>query len=183
MPRHCETICDKILHQYEAIPETSSDLPHHYDIINRGSIYSKGMPADLTKYDWYHGNITEEQADMALSIGNANRFLVRHTNNSLILSSVSNGCHSHDIIHRSPEGYRVDGKEEVCKTVLEIIGHYNLYPFRGNLVLGKAVDRNSSGNKCSYLFNLQLIIIFYRTTIARYRWIHKGNSLLALVEY
>ena len=132
-------------HQYETIPEASSDLPHHYDTINDDSIYSKGKPADLTKYNWYHGNIAEEQAEVAFGAGNITRFLVRHTNNNLILSSVTCGWYSHDIIHRSPEGYRLNGKNKVFKTVPEMIEHYRLFPFKRQCGLGIAVDRTSPG--------------------------------------
>ena len=149
MPHHYETISDEVPHHYETIPDPS-DLPHHYDTINDGSIYSKGKPADLTKYNWYHGNITEEQAEVAFA-GYLDGFLVRHTSKDLILSSVSYGWYSHDIIHRSPEGYRLDGKEMVFKTVHEMIQYYKLFLFTKNRVLGVAADRNSSGMVAAYL--------------------------------
>ena len=68
---------------YETISEPSSEMPpespleaeHHYEIIH--GIYSKGKPADLKKYNWFHGNISEEHADVALQqYGNINTFLV-----------------------------------------------------------------------------------------------------------
>ena len=75
---------------HETIPETSSEMPHQYDIIPEPpleadhyyeaikGIYSKGKPADLTKYNWFHGNISEEQANVALidkHYGGINTFL------------------------------------------------------------------------------------------------------------
>ena len=69
--------------------------------INDSGIYSKGKPTDLMKYNWYHGNISEEQADIAID-GNMNRYLVRHSENKLILSYTTNGWKSHDIIHHTP---------------------------------------------------------------------------------
>ena len=109
--------------------ETISDqVPHHYE-------------------NWYHGNISEEQADIAIADGNINKFLVRHSDNKLILSHVTRGWKSHDTIHHSSEGYHLEGKEEVFKTVSEMIQHYKLFPITKDQILGKAVDKTLSG-KC-----------------------------------
>ena len=96
------------------------------------------------KYNWYHGNISKEQADIAIA-GNMNRFLVRHSENKLILSYITTGWKSHDIIHRTPEGYRLEGKEKVCKTVHELTEYYQQHPIRRGQVLGNPADKVSSG--------------------------------------
>ena len=142
MPHVYETISDQVPHHYETIPGTSSDLPHHYKI---SGIYSKGKPTDLMKYNWYHGNISEEQAEVAMNYGKGNTFFVQHTENKLILSYRIKGWRTHDIIHRSPKGYHLEGKEKVFKTVSEMIEHYKQFPISGEQVLGSAVDRALSG--------------------------------------
>ena len=142
---HYETISDQVPHYYETIPETSSDLPHHYETINDSGIYSKGKPTDLMKYNWYHGNISEEQAEIAIDDGNMNRFLVRHSENKLILSHRTNGWKSHDIIHCTPEGYRLEGKEKVCTTAHELTEYYQQHPIRRGQVLGNPADKASFG--------------------------------------
>ena len=68
---HYETIPD-LPHSCETIPEATS---HHYDYISN-DIYSKGEPEDLAKYKWYHGKVTTDQADAALSFGLSNIFFV-----------------------------------------------------------------------------------------------------------
>ena len=142
---HYETISDQVPHHYETIPDTSSDLPHHYDIINDSGIYSKGKPTDLMKYNWYHGNISEEQAEIALGAGTDNAFLVRHSGNKIILCCRIRGWRSHDIIHRTPEGYRLEGKEKMCTTVHALTEYYQQHPIRRGQVLGNPANRASSG--------------------------------------
>ena len=130
---------------YETISEISSDLPRHYDTINNSGIYSKGKPTDLMKYDWYHGNISEEQAEVAIGGTLMNSFLVRHSDNKLILSYKAKGWRFHDIIHRTPEGYRLEGKEKVLETVLEMIVHYMQLPIWEDQTLAIAADKSMSG--------------------------------------
>ena len=96
------------------------------------------------KYDWYHGNISEEQADRKID-KRFNNFLVRHSENKLILSYRAQGQKSHDIIHRSPEGYRLEGKEKVFKTVHDMIEHYAQSPIKWGQVLGAAAEKSLSG--------------------------------------
>ena len=114
---------------------------------NGQGAYCKGNPADLTTRNWFHGSISEEQANTALSTSNHNKFLVRQSNHSLILSNKINGWKSHSIIHHSPEGYRLEGKERVFKTVPEMIAHYQKFPIsnRNLQVLGTPIDKAASG--------------------------------------
>ena len=129
-------------HHYETIP---SDLPHHYDTINDSGIYFKGKPVDLMKCNWYHGNVSEEQAKITLeSMQFCNSFLVRHLENKLILSCRFLGWISHDIIHRSPGGYHLEGKEEEFKSVPEMIKHYKKFPIRRNDTLETAAEKTLS---------------------------------------
>ena len=77
---------------------------------------------------------------MALSSGTKNRFVVRHSGKELVLSKCIRGWKSHDIIHRSPLGYRLDGKELVFRSVPEMIAHYQQHPIKFNQVLGEAIE-------------------------------------------
>ena len=90
----------------------------HYETM---MVNSKGERLELLNYNWYHGKITEEEADIALSRGNTNTFLVRQSGHHLILSQRIRGYRSHNIIHCNPGGYRLDGKEDVFKTVPEMV--------------------------------------------------------------
>ena len=130
-PHFYETISDLPLGQ------THSESSHYYETIE---VYSQGKPADLMKYDWYHGNITREQADLAIrQSGNSNLFLVRNSGHTLILSKQIRGWNSHDTIHHSPEGYHLEGKQEVFKSVPEMIAHYQRHPIMDDQVLGRGV--------------------------------------------
>ena len=139
-------------HVYESIPETSSDLPHHYDTINDSGIYSKGEPTDFMMYNWYHGNISEELADIALQVKTSNTFLVRHSDNKLILSYTTKGWKSHDIINHSPEGYCLEGKDIMFTSVVTLIRYYQQFPIREDQVLGTAADKDSSGMIATTIF-------------------------------
>ena len=159
-----ETIFDQY---YQTIPEISfdNDQPHHYDTINDSGIYSKGKPTDLMKYNWYHGNISEEQAEIALSDGISNTFFVRHSVNKLLLSYQIQGWKSHDIIHHSPEGYHLKGKKKVFRSVSDMIEHYKQFPIREDYVLGTAVDKSSSSKSWTHTNNnVTISINLYRAT-------------------
>lgn len=96
------------------------------------------------KYDWYHGNITKQQAEIATNkFGNTNKFLVRGTSKILILSKRIRGWPSHDVIHRGPGGYHLKGRKKVFKNVPQMIAHYQKCPIENDQVLGKAAEKYS----------------------------------------
>ena len=98
---------------------------------------------ELTKYNWFHGKMTEEQVESALSIGNCNHFLVRQSGNYLILSTTIKGWRHHYVINRSPRGYCLEGKNEYFKSVSKLLKHYQKIPIddKNDQVLGTACDR------------------------------------------
>ena len=73
--------------------------------------------------------------------------MVRHTSDTVILSSRINGWSRHDVITRSPKGYCLDQKEEWFQTMSEMIEHYTQFPINEKFkqVLGNPSDRQSSG--------------------------------------
>ena len=99
------------------------------------------------EYIWYHRDITEKQADIALNTVRSNTFLVRQSGDKLVLSKKINGWISHDIIHRSPEGYRLEGKEKVFETVPKMIAHYQQFYVddADKQMLGSAIKREVTG--------------------------------------
>ena len=118
------------------IPEAT---PHRYDYISN-DIYSKGEPEDLAKHKWYHGKITTDQADAALSFVNRNTFFVRHFSDELVLSKTNHGYISHTTIHRSPKGYQLEGNSMLFDTVPAMIAHYQQS-------LGTPVEKVPSGKQ------------------------------------
>ena len=182
---HYETISDQVPQHYETIPEVSTDLPHHYEVINDSGIYSKGKPTDLMKYDWYHGNISEEHADMAVRAGgNINTFLVWHSDNKLILSYKARGWTFHDVIHHTPEGYYLEGKEKVFESVLEMIVHYMKFPIWEDQTLAIAADKSEFGTCIRINTKIVTIIILCRATHkdqkCHYKGVQRGNTMFVL---
>lgn len=135
-------------HHYDTITDIPLETPHHYHTI--AGIYSKGEPVDLVKYNWYHGSISEDQANAALSTGSYNRFLVRTSACKLVLSKAINGWKSHDIIQRSPKGYRLGGQGKLFKSIPEMVSYYQQLPISGTQLLGTGIDKQFSGILNSY---------------------------------
>ena len=101
---------------------------------------------ELIKHDWFYGEMTEEQVERVLSIGDDNIFLVRQSGNSLILSSRIRGWRHCYVIERSPRGYYLEGKDMHFKNISEMLTHYQKVPIDENKqVLGTACNRKSSG--------------------------------------
>ena len=89
--------------------------------------YAKGSQADSDK-DWYHGELTKDQAEEALrGGGSSNCFLVRESNGSLVLS-----LRHHDIKHikieRGPGWYQLEhhiqSPEKRFSDLNELVSHY-----------------------------------------------------------
>ena len=70
-----------------------------------------------------------------------NYFLVRQSANDLILSARLHGWMKHLTINRSPEGYCLQERKKLFKTIPEMITHYQMFPVDGTQSLGTACDR------------------------------------------
>lgn len=106
--------------------ETVSELAQHYETI--AEFVSENQPSDLMKFNWYHGKLTEDQAEAALNTAGGNKFVVRQTSTNLLLSKSVNGWKSHDIIHRSAMGYLLEGKTQQFLSIPEMIAFYQQFP-------------------------------------------------------
>ena len=80
------------------------------------------------RYHWYHGNMTEEKAERFMSGGYHNIFLVRYSFNNLFLSSKRQGMVHHHLINYNTEGYHLEKKELIFKTLPDMITHYFFSP-------------------------------------------------------
>lgn len=105
-------------------------------------LYSTGEPAELVQYDWYHGNISKEQAEVILVKGSGNVFLVRKQSSNLVLSKSIRGWISHDLIKRGPEGYHLEGRQ-AFRSVSDLVRYYQQRPLneKDGQVLGEAADK------------------------------------------
>jgi hypothetical protein len=102
---------------------------------------------EFAQHFWFYGNITEEQATAELSLGNSNTFLVRGAADIHLLCLRIGGWRYDLAINRSIEGYWLEGKNLVFKSIPGVIAHYQKYPIEeeDQQVLGVACDRRSSG--------------------------------------
>lgn len=115
------------------------------------TIMTPSQPADLIKYHWFHGEISEEQATWALNAESGDCFLVRQTASNLVLSKKIRSRISHNIIHYSPGGYHLERIDESFETIPELLAHYLFYPI--NESKSKCVPRTtdtlpSTGKLC-----------------------------------
>ena len=111
-------------------------LPHQYETIK--GVRTKEELVDLTKYNWYHGNLTEDEAEVTFNLSgcNGNYFFVRQDpGNGMMLSRIVKGWKSHNKILHSPEGVHLKGEKESFKSIPKMIAHYQL-----NQKLGKPME-------------------------------------------
>lgn len=111
-----------------------SEPPRQYETIT--GVCTREELADLTKYNWYRGDITEEE--ITNLSGCRDCFFVRHTpDNDMIFSKDVKGRKSHNMILRSPEGFYLEGKREKLESIPIMIYHYQQ--------LGKSVNQQVLG--------------------------------------
>ena len=134
-------------HDYD---KTHSE-PHQYETIT--GVCTKEELVDLTKYNWYHGKLTEEEIKVTFNLSgcHGNCFFVRQeTGNEMILSrKTMEGKISHDKILRSPEGFHLKLKKELFKSIPNMIAHYQQVIITANQQLGKPIDRQGLGMESS----------------------------------
>ena len=122
--------------------EINTILDH---MITTTGVYCKGIPADFTRYHWYYGEITEEETtsvlDQQTEVLKHDCFLMRQSDDDLILSAKIKAWIKHFTINRSPEGYCLQGRNTIFKTIPEMITHYQTLLVDGTQPLGTACDR------------------------------------------
>ena len=85
--------------------------------------------------------MNDEKAEMALEQGDHNKFLVRQYSENLFLSSKRKGWIHHHLIIYNTDGYRLKERENVFKTIPEMIYYYSTCPINSNQVLGIGCGR------------------------------------------
>ena len=124
------------------------DSPHIYANATKEEL------RELNEQGWYHGYVSKEQAEAGLkSQVEDNGFLVRLFSSRLILSMRIWGWVSHTVIHHNRQGYRLDMKEEVFKSVPDMIQHYKNHPIENTgQVLGTGIARVPSSEFLSHSY-------------------------------
>lgn len=132
-------------HDYDTISGMGLEIPELQEITE--STITNGLLAELREYDWFHGKLTTEHAEADLSIGHHNKFLVRYSNNTLILSARICGWNRQDVINCSPGGCYLDGKDKHFRSTSEMIEYYQKFPIdeECHQVLGIPCNQQSSG--------------------------------------
>ena len=120
-------------------------MSHDYDTV---PTFTEAEQRELHQHAWYHGCITQLQAEAALkSQTDNNGFLVRVLEDNAVLSKRICGWVSHDTIHRRPGGgYRLERQETVFTSIPEMIAHYQSNPVDNHgQVLGTGIATVPSG--------------------------------------
>lgn len=89
--------------------------------------YGIGCPVHLLKYNWYHGKMSQEDANRLLSVVDGPHFLVRESRREagmLILSVKDEKGITHFPIDRGPGWYSLTNSSNEFDTVGELVAYY-----------------------------------------------------------
>ncbi len=87
---------------------------HKQALHNEVSIYMKGLLMDSDK-EWYHEELTREQAEMMLRDNDSYCFLIRESKDSLVLSLINHGETHYVKITYQLGWYSIDGLQKKFK--------------------------------------------------------------------
>ena len=94
---------------------------------SEASAYSVGVPNHLLPFDWYHGKVSKNGAERALTAAGILCFMVRESadNDSCLVLSVKHpqGI-SHFNVDRGPGWYRLQRSTVKFTSVAELVSHY-----------------------------------------------------------
>ncbi len=152
------------------------------------NIYMKGLQVDSDK-EWYHGELTREQAEKTLRDNGSDCFLIRESKGSLVLSLINHGETHHGKITYQLGWYSSDGWPKKFKELSELVGYisthifnstsdelfvaeickktnkgqcnYDIYNNLGVTFLFRGISKNII--TCSYSFNMRIILYRKRT--------------------
>ena len=86
--------------------------------------YAKGSVSDCHK-DWFHGELTRDEAIYALKQSGEDCFLVRESKKTLVLSLSYRGQICHIKIKYGPGWYKLDGARDSFKELQDLVNHYS----------------------------------------------------------
>ena len=108
--------------------------------------YSVGCPVHLLQYDWFHGKLTQEEANKLLTALDGPCFLVREETRkagTIVLSVKRERGVNHFPINRGPGWYEVIGTAHKFDTVGGLVTYYKTNSLSGysRLMLGSSCVR------------------------------------------
>ena len=114
-----------------------------------GPVYDKGCLVGSDK-EWYHGELTRDQAEQALQTSGCDCFLIRHCQGVLVLSLIHDGGFHHITIVYGPGWYELEnGSAQYSFTELEdLVTYYWGYHISPDLAftLGCACEKKAEDN-------------------------------------
>jgi hypothetical protein len=110
--------------------------------------YTKGFFVGLDK-DWYHGDLSEEEAEAVLKTSGCDCFLIRQSCDILVLSLIHGGEFHHITILYGPGWYELEnGTAQYSFPELEeLVDYYCSYPITldSDMKLGQTCEKKHGG--------------------------------------
>ena len=134
--------------------------------------YSVGCPVHLLQYDWFHGKLSQEEANKLLTAMGGTCFLVREERKkagTLVLSVKDKSEVNHFPINRGPGWYEVTGTAHRFDTVWELVTYYKTNSLSGysQLTLGSSCGREMEPVSGIYNSLCTFLLIHVRNTVRR----------------
>ena len=96
--------------------------------------YIAGSLQEFDK-EWYHGELTRDEAEQALKASGCDCFLIRHCQGVLILSLIHDQKIDHTKIDYGPGWYQLEQHQKFSK-LQELVSHYCQNPMNDEVTLG-----------------------------------------------
>jgi len=113
------------------------------------NIYAKGSLLGVDK-EWYHGQLSEVEAEKVLTTSKCDCFLIREDERALFLSLIHQGQVHHIGIKYGPGWYELDGGSTAQYSfteLAELVAHYQSEVISDtfNMTLGEVCSNSSTG--------------------------------------
>ena len=97
--------------------------------------YSRGLLLNNSDEDWYHGELTRDEAEQALTVYGGDCFLIRESEGGLVLSLTHHGQVHHVAIKYGPGWYELEGgsAQHRFTELDDLVSYYHRKPIRGDL--------------------------------------------------
>jgi hypothetical protein len=99
--------------------------------------------------DWYHGDLSEEEAEQALKASDCDCFLIRQSRGVLVLSLIHGGQFHHITILSRPGWYELENgtAQYSFPEVEELVDYYYSYPITldSDMKLGQTCRKKKGG--------------------------------------
>ena len=117
----------------------------------------------MKKLSWFYESISKAEAEVILSEEKKNCFLVRSTEDGLVLSFKISGWSYHEDIRYTPEGFcYLRRKYSWFKSIVDMIAHYQKNPVdfvSPTQTLAYSCDRKCSGKNVSLHVSMKLVLL------------------------